>query len=254
MQKYYILLIFALFLSLSVKADGARDSIGVENLNGKKLILHKIVAKDTYYSISRRYNVSPKEIMTFNDNKYLQIGVIVKVPTQEAFTVGTPVKTAATSASNPTPAVTSSDGSTIIEHAVQRKENLNMLAEKYGTTVNDIKSLNNLKTINLQIGQVLKIAAKQGITDENNQETSPAPVVNTTVPTPAPVTVPTPATNQNQYKKPEKQKPQQIPAPTPVPAPVPVPVPVPAATVNKSGAKEEFISHTVASNETMYSI
>jgi len=250
MQKYYILLIFALFLSLSVKADGARDSIGVENLNGKKLILHKIVAKDTYYSISRRYNVSPKEIMTFNDNKYLQIGVIVKVPTQEAFTVGTPVKTAATSASNPTPAVTSSDGSTIIEHAVQRKENLNMLAEKYGTTVNDIKSLNNLKTINLQIGQVLKIAAKQGITDENNQETSPAPVVNTPVPTPAPVTVPTPATNQNQYKKPEKQKPQQVPAPTPTP----VPVPVPAATVNKSGAKEEFISHTVASNETMYSI
>ena len=248
MQKYYILLIFALFLSLSVKADGSRDSIGVENLNGKKLILHKIVAKDTYYSISRRYNVSPKDIMTFNDNKYLQIGVIVKVPTQEAFTVGTPVKPATTTASNPSPAVASSDGSTIIEHAVQRKENLNMLAEKYGTTINDIKSLNNLKTINLQIGQVLKIAAKKGLTDENNQETSPAPVAAAPVPTPAPVTVPAPSTTPNQYKKPEKQKPQQIPAPTPAP------VPVPAATVNKSGAKEEFISHTVASNETMYSI
>jgi len=248
MQKYYILLIFALFLSLSVKADGSRDSIGVENLNGKKLILHKIVAKDTYYSISRRYNVSPKDIMTFNDNKYLQIGVIVKVPTQEAFTVGTPVKPATTTASNPSPAVASSDGSTIIEHAVQRKENLNMLAEKYGTTINDIKSLNNLKTINLQIGQVLKIAAKKGLTDENNQETSPAPVAAAPVPTPAPVTVPAPSTTPNQYKKPEKQKPQQIPAPTSAP------VPVPAATVNKSGAKEEFISHTVASNETMYSI
>ncbi|MCX2484356.1 LysM peptidoglycan-binding domain-containing protein [Pedobacter sp. MR2016-24] len=248
MQKYYILLIFTLFLSLSVKADGSRDSIGVENLNGKKLILHKIVAKDTYYSISRRYNVSPKDIMTFNDNKYLQIGVIVKVPTQEAFTVGTPVKPATTTASNPSPAVASSDGSTIIEHAVQRKENLNMLAEKYGTTINDIKSLNNLKTINLQIGQVLKIAAKKGLTDENNQETSPAPVAAAPVPTPAPVTVPAPSTTPNQYKKPEKQKPQQIPAPTSAP------VPVPAATVNKSGAKEEFISHTVASNETMYSI
>jgi len=249
MQKYYILLIFALFLSISVKADGSRDSIGVENLNGKKLILHKIVAKDTYYSISRRYNVSPKEIMTFNDNKYLQIGVIVKVPTQEAFTVGTPVKAATNPiASNSTPVVSSPDGSTIIEHAVQRKENLNMLAEKYGTTVNDIKSLNNLKTINLQIGQVLKIAAKQGITDENNQATNPAPVATTPVPTPAPVTVPATATNPNQYKKPEKQKPQQIPTPTPVP------VPVPAATVNKPATREEFISHTVASNETMYSI
>ena len=250
MQKYYILLIFALFLSISVKADGLRDSIGVENLNGKKLILHKIVAKDTYYSISRRYNVSPKEIMTFNDNKYLQIGVIVKVPTQEAFTVGTAVKVVTTTpaASGSAPVVSSPEGSTIIEHAVQRKENLNMLAEKYGTTVNDIKTLNNLKTINLQIGQVLKIAAKQGLTEENNQDTNPTPIVST----PAPVAVPAPVTASapNQYKKPEKQKPQQIPAPTPAP----VPVPVPAATGNKSVTREEFISHTVASNETMYSI
>jgi peptidoglycan endopeptidase LytF len=32
-----------------------------------------------------------------------------------------------------------------------------MLAEKYGTTVNEIKRINNLSSINLQIGQVLRI-------------------------------------------------------------------------------------------------
>ncbi|WP_448635269.1 LysM peptidoglycan-binding domain-containing protein [Pedobacter panaciterrae] len=34
-----------------------------------------------------------------------------------------------------------------------------MLAEKYGTTVNEIKRVNNLRSINLQIGQILKIPA-----------------------------------------------------------------------------------------------
>ncbi|NQX30550.1 LysM peptidoglycan-binding domain-containing protein [Pedobacter boryungensis] len=83
--------------------------------------------------------------MTYNDNKFLQIGVILKVPTNIAFTaVATPTLT---------------DNTAITEHIVKAKDNLNMLAEKYGTTVNEIKRVNNLTSINLQIGQVLKIPA-----------------------------------------------------------------------------------------------
>jgi peptidoglycan endopeptidase LytF len=161
MHKIYLsaVVLFALNIA-NAKANTARDSIGVENNKGKKLIVHQTVAKDTYYSIGRRYNVAPKDIMAFNDNKYLQVGVIIKVPTNIPFT--------ATGSSN-TPS--SASTANVVEHTIKPKENLNMLAEKYGTTINEIKALNNLTGSNLSIGQVLKIPAK------NTEQTSaPAPV------------------------------------------------------------------------------
>ncbi|WP_412468419.1 LysM peptidoglycan-binding domain-containing protein [Pedobacter sp. KLB.chiD] len=153
MHKIYLsaVVLFALNMA-NAKANTARDSIGVENNNGKKLIVHQTVAKDTYYSIGRRYNVSPKDIMAFNNNKYLQVGVIIKVPTNIPFAAGGSSNTETASAT-----------AGVIEHTIKPKENLNMLAEKYGTTINEIKALNQLKSNNLSIGQVLKIPAKSGI-------------------------------------------------------------------------------------------
>jgi peptidoglycan endopeptidase LytF len=148
MYKYFsILLITILFNIAGTKAEVNRDSIGIENLKGKKLIIHRIVAHDTYYSLARRYNVSPKDIMSYNDNKYLQLGVIIKVPTLRDFneTVG-PKATPSTEQ-----ATTNNTDVLEIDYTVKRKDNLNRLAEKYGTTVNDIKSLNNLNSINLRL-------------------------------------------------------------------------------------------------------
>ncbi|RNL56096.1 LysM peptidoglycan-binding domain-containing protein [Pedobacter jejuensis] len=151
---YKIGLSAIVLLALNVataKANALIDSIGVENNNGKKLIIHQTAAKDTYYAIGRRYNVAPKDIMAFNENKYLQIGVIIKVPTNIPFVT--------TSGNTQQPANTPAN---VTEHVVKPKDNLNMLAEKYGTTVNELKALNNLKNINLSIGQVLKIPVKNG--------------------------------------------------------------------------------------------
>lgn len=149
MYKLYKLFIIALLLQVSVAhANTAIDSIGVENYKGKKMILHKVEAKETYYSIARRYNVNYKDIMSFNDSKFLQIGVVVKVPTEIPF------------AAAPTPVIGSqTDNGALITYTIKAKDNLNMLAEKYGTTVNEIKRINGLSSNNLQIGQQLKIPA-----------------------------------------------------------------------------------------------
>ncbi|MBB6127279.1 LysM peptidoglycan-binding domain-containing protein [Mucilaginibacter lappiensis] len=87
-MKVKILLVIAplLTLSISIFANPVVDSIGVENLNGKKVVLHKLDPKDNYYSIGRRYNVSPKAIIQFNNNAALKIGGIIKVPTEQSFT------------------------------------------------------------------------------------------------------------------------------------------------------------------------
>lgn len=237
MQRYYILVPFAILLNLaSVKAETLRDSIGVENLHGKKLILHQIVAKDTYYSLGRRYNVSPKVIMTYNDNKYLSLGVVIKVPTEIPFSGPAPAATTKTAAAINTvlPASGVQENTNLMEHAVEKKENLNMLAQKYGTTVDEIKRVNNLKTINLSIGQILKIPVKEGTAAESNV---PAAKEN------APVTVAVPVQAQNQYKKPEPKKQEQVNNPEPV-----------AQPKQDAPSRDQLVVHTVASNETMYSI
>jgi peptidoglycan endopeptidase LytF len=231
MYKYCTIAAAAIFLNINSASAITRDSIGVENNNGKKVVIHKVIAKDTYYSIARRYNVNPKDVMNFNDSKYLQIGVIVKVPT------AWPFQTENRTTDNP--ATSGSPGSGLVEHTIQKKENLNMLAEKYGTTVNEIKRINNLKSINLQIGQVLKIPSNTENQGQAEETSAPAVTqkVNTTVvqqTTQPAATTPPPAEksgiNKNidlNAKEKEKEKPSD---------------------------EEELIVHTVASNETIYSI
>jgi peptidoglycan endopeptidase LytF len=160
MHKIYILLLASFFVNISVShASNALDSIGVENNKGKKLIVHRVETKETYYSIAKKYSVNYKDVMTFNDNKFLQVGVIIKVPTAQLF------------GSDPAPKTTDAS---VIEYTIKAKDNLNMLAEKYGTTVDDIKKINGLRSINLQIGQVLKIPTSQPAS-QNEEVTNTLP-------------------------------------------------------------------------------
>jgi len=88
-MKFKILLItvslFTIYTSLFAKP--VIDSVGVKNSDGKKLILFKVKAKDTYYSIGRRYHIQPEALMKFNGKKKaaLSIGAIVEVPTNEPY-------------------------------------------------------------------------------------------------------------------------------------------------------------------------
>ncbi|WGQ11596.1 LysM peptidoglycan-binding domain-containing protein [Pedobacter gandavensis] len=252
MYKYYIVSLFAVLLKLpTANANtNTRDSIGVENRNGKKLIIHEVAAKDTYYAIGRRYNVTPKDIMTFNDNKFLQIGVIIKVPTNIPFTGPAAEKNPLNAAhKNVIPKKnenTDPDG-IFIEHIVQKKENLGMLAKKYNTTVEEIKKINNLKTINLSIGQVLKMPANEGA--ETEQTTTPATVAPAVVaqqPVKIEKTVPADTKKKEEILIPIFPKKQPNPAAAVQNQPAAVHVP--------DDSSADFIEHTVASNETLYSI
>jgi LysM repeat protein len=261
MYKYYIVSLFAVVLNLSTANanTNTRDSIGVENRNGKKLIIHQVVAKDTYYSIGRRYSVIPKDIMSFNDNKFLQIGVIIKVPTNVPF-VSEPAPGRTTASGKTSPAAQSNNTNSsvnevaeggLIEHTVQKKENLNMLAEKYGTTVNEIKRVNNLRSINLQIGQLLKIPAKNAV------EEQPAETASTTKPNTPPVAAQ--QTPPIEIKKKEDVLVPIFPKKQPANATQNTanqtnPVQNTPTTTSPSSASEELLVHTVASNETIYSI
>lgn len=167
---YRGLVLSILLVLTTLRVSASIDSIGVENINGKKNIVHKIEAKETYFSLGRKYNVSPQTIIQYNNNKSLQIGAIVKIPTDRPF-----VESTLTNNSNQTE-TNQSNTSNPIEYKVGPKEYLYSIARKFNTTVEEIKALNNLSSNNLAIGQILKIPNGSTVIEPVVAPT--APVVN----------------------------------------------------------------------------
>ncbi len=171
MQIKFFLTVLCTFCSTLLLANPLKDSVGVENHEGKEVILHKIAPKETYYSLSRKYNVPFKYIMAFNPSVALQAGMIVKIPTERPFT-----KTA-------NKAAVPSTSST--EHTVKRKETLYSIAKMYQTTVEDLKKNNGLTDNSVKVGQVLNVGPAGRIP---TVVPAPSPVA-AAVPEPKPVTV-----------------------------------------------------------------
>lgn len=126
------------------------DSVGVENLDGKKVILHKLEPKDNYYSIGRRYNIKPAVIIQFNSNASMRVGQIIKVPTELPFVSAAPAVTSAPTAQN------TATGD-VTEYKVSAGETLYAISRRFNVKVEDIISQNNLKSNSLTPGQILKI-------------------------------------------------------------------------------------------------
>jgi LysM repeat protein len=196
MMKYKILVLttFLLTSTLSIFARPLTDSIGVENNDGKKVILHKLDPKDNYFSLGRRYHVSPKAIMQFNSNAALVIGNVVKVPTDRPFlessyntpkpqttpaapVVQAPVNKPAVPQQQPasTPAqtqqvVAATAPPATQDYKVSAGETLYSISKRFNTSVDVISSLNNLSSTILAPGQILKVPASAAAEQGNAQQ------------------------------------------------------------------------------------
>lgn len=177
-MKFKSVLLATLLITITstVFARTGRDSIGVENNNGKKVILHKLDAKDNYYSLGRKYNVSPKAIIAFNNNAQLIIGNVVKVPTERPFlesSYNTPQqnKPAPPAVQQPQPVVqqpapqqtapqqnaNQQQNSNSIDYKVSAGETLYSIAKRFSTSVADIQQINGLTSATLAPGQIIKV-------------------------------------------------------------------------------------------------
>ena len=96
--------------------------------------VHTVQVGDTLYSIAKKYNTTVDAIKNLNNltSNTLSIGQILKIPTSEETVPET-------------------------TYTVQAGDTLYSIAKKYNTTVDTIKSLNNLTSNTLSIGQILKI-------------------------------------------------------------------------------------------------
>lgn len=128
-------------MALSVNTELPVDSIGIQTINGKTFIIHKVDEKETLYAISRRYGASVEDILQYNAGAdvSLEVGRILKIPYTPR-------------------AVYRPAGETV--HKVAAKETLYSISRQYGVSVDDIKRWNNLQGNNLAIGQELIIKKK----------------------------------------------------------------------------------------------
>ncbi|HMR17862.1 MAG TPA: LysM peptidoglycan-binding domain-containing protein [Sphingobacterium sp.] len=140
---------------------GLLDSVRQEIVNGNRFIIHKLEPKETYYQLSRTYNVPVKDIMDANNKKNLRIGDVVRIPRGKAsITVATTVPTVATTPIQQSErSVTQSKAPQRIftEYKVGKSETLYAISRRFDISVETIKKTNDLASDRLREGQILKI-------------------------------------------------------------------------------------------------
>lgn len=138
----------------------AQDSLGVETINGKLFVVHKVGPKETLYAISKRYNTTVDAIIQQNPevSSGLDIGQVIKVPYTK------PVVT---------PAVTAGKGGFI--HVVAAKETLYSIARAYSISVDELKQWNNITDNSLSSGQELVIRKRNTVTTTTAVAETPVP-------------------------------------------------------------------------------
>jgi LysM repeat protein len=201
-MRFKILLLISplLVLTTTLFAKPFFDSVGVENQNGKKIILHKVEPKDTYYGVGRRYDVKPNLIIQFNNNLILHPGAVIKVPTELPF-AETTAKPAHQAVANKPEEKTS-----VQQFKVSAGETLYSIAKRFNTTVDAIKADNGLKSDVLSPGETLTIRTSGTPAKAVEKEKE---VVTETKPVPPPVVQQRPQVQQPVVTPPVQNTPRQ---------------------------------------------
>lgn len=122
---------------------------------------YKVVKGDNYYKISKKFNCTVDEIQQANDNKtVIKVGETIRIPSKT--TSRADLYSAAYQ-----------------EHVVAKGDNLGKIAAKYGTTVENLKKINNMSGDQLKIGQKIKVPAKQKPVETHREKpVTPDPAIN----------------------------------------------------------------------------
>jgi len=143
-----------------------RDSLGIETVNGKVFVIHKVSEKETLFAISKRYGSTVDAILQTNPNissSSLEVGQILKVPYTRPLTTGTAKSTPRTTGATAT-------------HKVAAKETMFSIAQKYSISVDELKQWNHLTDNTLSIGQELVVRRPTGTTPVTTTPKNTQPV------------------------------------------------------------------------------
>ena len=129
-------------------ANFPADSVGTTTKSGSVYTIHEITAGETFYALSKKYDVTVEELQKANpEATTLAVGQKILVPTkQQPAKAQTPVTTQTAPQSTKT-------------HTVVAGEGLFSISKKYGVTVDNIVTWNNLTSSAINVGQTLIVSA-----------------------------------------------------------------------------------------------
>ncbi|RDC64394.1 septal ring lytic transglycosylase RlpA family protein [Adhaeribacter pallidiroseus] len=188
MRKY----LFSAFVFCSVVAVTSSwanaapvDSIGTVVVNGTQFIRHQVTAKETIFSVARKYGVGVSKIKQANAGlNTLQVNQVILVPATAAIASKTPKTNVAKTtvpkgnrvlvSSQPIgPALFDGQGNGV--HQVDKQQTLFSIARQYGITVEELKKWNNLPDNNVHNNQTLIVKLHEP-TPKSNSSVVLAPV------------------------------------------------------------------------------
>ncbi|MFD2785298.1 lytic transglycosylase domain-containing protein [Hymenobacter rubripertinctus] len=119
--------------------------------------LHTVQPKENLYSVARRFQLRPADLIAWNDlpaNPALKIGQVLRVaaPTETPAS-GTPAASPAGSAAAPAAAVPA----TAVRHTVQPGETMYAISRQYGVTIKQIMEWNSKADFAVKPGEILLI-------------------------------------------------------------------------------------------------
>ena len=146
------------------------DTVLLPSNNIKNFDIHKVVSGDSYFKISKLYNVNFYELLDANNanqNSWLAIGDIVIIPKSS----NTQAASSSTSSTSTSSSTTSQNSTNYKTHTVKSGDTLWNISIQYGIPLQEILDANNLtENSSLSVGMTLSIpvhnvAVKQTLGD-----------------------------------------------------------------------------------------
>lgn len=157
---------FTLFLISSITVF-ASDSLRVENVNGKQLMVYKVEKGETLFGIARKYAINVNEIKALNPNlTQLKVGSEIYLPTKASVeTIAVPLEKTKGS----------DDGEEQLTHTVKNGDTFYKISKLYNVSVADLKEMNS-ETKGLKLGQELIIPSKKAIQEKQELTSTTIPI------------------------------------------------------------------------------
>ncbi|TRX54354.1 LysM peptidoglycan-binding domain-containing protein [Fulvivirga sp. M361] len=160
----FLVVLHLMISGFSGFALNVQDSIGIEEIDGRKFIIHRVEEKETLYSLSRKYEIPIYRIIEHNPPTEfgLEIGNTIRVPVvvkKKVAKINARVPLPTHQSPQPLLTQPSSEKKTPSEkkHIVEEKQTLFGISRIYNVSVEQIKAWNDLHSNSLEIGQELVI-------------------------------------------------------------------------------------------------
>lgn len=124
---------------------------------------HKVTNNESLYSIAKKYRMSIDELKRINNLKTTRLALGQRLLIKDNRPVEVEKTNEIVNINTPTPAINAkavekNTDIPMIKHTVASGENLYLIAQQYNTTVEALKSLNNLRRTTLAVGQELLVS------------------------------------------------------------------------------------------------